>query len=66
MPDPSLFTALFAALDVVDLDQATLYIDLVLMVLPAAARVWLEDFMTTTPFRYQSDFARRFFGQGKS
>ena len=65
-PDPSMFTALFAALDVIDLDQATLYIDLVLMVLPAAARVWLEEFMTTTPFRYQSDFARRFFGQGKA
>jgi hypothetical protein len=64
--DPSVFTALFAALDVIDLDQAALYIDLVLMVLPAAARVWLEEFMTTTPFRYQSDFARRYFGQGEA
>jgi hypothetical protein len=65
-PEPSVFTALFAALDVIDLDQATLYIDLVLMVLPAAARVWLEEFMTTTPFRYQSEFALRYFGQGKA
>jgi hypothetical protein len=64
--DPSVFIALFAALDVIDLDQATLYIDLVLKVLPAAARVWLEEFMTTTPFRYQSDFARRYFGQGEA
>jgi hypothetical protein len=64
--DPSVFTALFAALDVIDLDRATLYIDLVLMVLPSAARVWLEEFMTTTPFRYQSDFARRYFGQGEA
>jgi hypothetical protein len=64
--DPAVFTALFSALDVIDLDQATLYIDLVLMVLPAAARVWLEEFMTTTPFRYQSDFARRYFGLGEA
>jgi hypothetical protein len=64
--DPSVFTALFAALDVIDLDHATLYIDLVLMALPAAARVWLEEFMTTTPFRYQSDFARRYFSEGEA
>jgi hypothetical protein len=64
--DSSMFTALFAALDVIDLDSANLYIDLVLMVLPAAAQVWLEEFMTTTPFRYQSDFARRYFGQGEA
>jgi len=65
-PDPSVFTALFAAFDVIDLDHATLYIDLVLMVLPAAARARLEEFMTTTPFRYQSEFARRYFGQGEA
>ena len=67
--DPSaLFEALLAALDTIDHDHANLYTDLVLTVLPAAARVWLEDFMATTTqrFRYQSEFARRFFSQGEA
>jgi hypothetical protein len=65
--DPSaVFEALFAALDVIDHDHANLYTDLVFTVLPAAARVWLEEFMTTAPHRYQSDFARRYFSQGEA
>jgi len=58
------FEALLAALNVVDHDHANLYADVVLAVLPAAARDYLEAFMTTTTHRYQSDFARRYFDQG--
>jgi hypothetical protein len=57
--------ALLAALDVVDHDHADLYADMVLTVLPAAARVYLEALMTITGHRYQSDFARRYFDAGK-
>jgi hypothetical protein len=65
--DPTaVFEALFAALEVIDHDHANLYTDLVFAVLPAAARVWLEEFMTTAPHRYQSEFALRYFSQGES
>jgi hypothetical protein len=66
--DPSVFKALFAALDAVEPDRANLYIDLVLTALPKAARGWLEEYMQTASHGsgYQSDFARRFFGQGKA
>jgi hypothetical protein len=65
--DPSaVFEALLAALDVIDHDHANLYTDLVFTVLPAAARAWLEEFMTTATHRYQSDFARRYFSQGEA
>lgn len=60
------FGALLAALDVIDHDHADLYTDLVFTVLPAAARVWLEELMSTTAHRYQSDFARRYFSQGEA
>jgi hypothetical protein len=60
------FEALRAALDVVDRDHADLYTDIVLAVLPAAARECLEEFMTITSHRYQSDFARRYFSQGEA
>lgn len=66
-PDPSaLFEALLAALDTIDHDHANLYTDLVFTVLPAAARVWLEEFMTTATHQYQSDFARRYFSEGEA
>ncbi|HET8657380.1 MAG TPA: hypothetical protein VFM55_00085 [Micromonosporaceae bacterium] len=66
-PDPpAVFDALLAALDVIDRDHADLYTDLVLTALPAAARVLLEEFMTTATHRYQSDFARRYFSQGEA
>jgi hypothetical protein len=66
-PDPTpIFDALLSALDVVDLDHANLYTDLILAVLPAAARECLEEFMTTTTHRYQSDFARRYFSAGEA
>jgi hypothetical protein len=66
-PDPTpVFEALLAALDVIDHDHADLYTDLIFAVLPAAARDCLEEFMTTTSHRYQSDFARRYFSQGEA
>jgi hypothetical protein len=65
-PQPTpIFKALFAAFDVIDHDHANLYADIVLTVLPAAARKHLEEFMSTTSHRYQSDFARRYFSQGE-
>jgi hypothetical protein len=58
--------ALLAALDVIDHDHASLYADVVLAELPAAAHDYLEALMTATPYRYQSDFARRYFDQGQT
>jgi hypothetical protein len=58
--------AMFAGLTTVDHDRANLYADVVLTVLPAAAREYLEVLMTTAPIRYESDFAKRYFGQGEA
>jgi hypothetical protein len=63
--DP-VFHALLTALDVLGPDHADLYADLVLAALPTAARRLLEEFMTTTSHRYQSDFARRYFDRGEA
>jgi hypothetical protein len=60
------FDALLAALEVVDHDHAKLYADFVLAALPEAVRHSLEDFMTTTSHRYQSDFARRYYAEGEA
>lgn len=60
------FDALLAALDVVDHDHASLYADVVLTVLPTAARDYLEALMTATNYQYQSDFARRYFERGRA
>jgi hypothetical protein len=59
--------AAWAALEVVDQDRATLYADVLLTALPAAARDYLEACMTsTTGHRYHSDFARRNFDRGEA
>jgi hypothetical protein len=59
-PDPApVFGALLTALSVVDRDHASLYTDLILSVLPAAARVSLEEFMVIADYEFQSDFYRR-------
>jgi hypothetical protein len=58
--------ALLTGLDVVDHDRADLYADVVLAVLPAAARDCLEALLTTTTYEYQSDFARRYFNKGRT
>jgi hypothetical protein len=66
-PDQQMvFDSLLAALEVLDHDHADLYADVVLAVLPAAARDYLEGCMTTTTHRYQSDFARRYFDAGEA
>ncbi|MDG6109501.1 hypothetical protein Daura_09410 [Dactylosporangium aurantiacum] len=66
-PDPQpIFEALLTGLDVIDHEHAKMYTDLVFTVLPAAARDRLEALMTTTSYRYQSDFARRYFDEGKT
>jgi hypothetical protein len=58
--------AFLAALSVVDLEHSSLYADVVLTALPAAAREYLEAFMTAITHRYQSDFARRYFAEGEA
>jgi hypothetical protein len=55
--------ALLTALATVDQDRSNLYADVVLAALPVAARRELEALMTRT-YEYQSDFARRYYGQG--
>src|SRR5262249_37194973 len=58
--DPTpVFGAPLAALGVMDHDHAGLHTDLGFTALPAAARVWLEEFMTTAAYRHESEFARR-------
>jgi hypothetical protein len=37
---------------------------LVLAALPDAARLFLEELMHTTKYKYRSDFARTYYGQG--
>ncbi|MDI6097715.1 hypothetical protein QLQ12_03755 [Actinoplanes sp. NEAU-A12] len=61
-----LFEALVNALDVIDAAHAALYHDVMLTALPTATRKLLEDFMTTTDYPFQSDFARRHFAAGKA
>jgi len=58
--------ALLSALATVDAPCAELYCDLVLAALPEAAQRYLEDLMATGTYEYQSDFARRYFSQGKA
>jgi hypothetical protein len=58
-------SAFMAGLRALSDDQANLYTDLVLMTLPAAARARLEELMSTGTWEYKSDFARRYYGQGR-
>jgi len=46
-----------------DADRSTLYCDLVLNSLPEVARRALQT-MNSSRYEYQSDFARRYFGEG--
>lgn len=62
----AVFRALFTALETVDADHATLYTDVVLASLPKPAREHLEDLMPIGTYEYQSDYARRYYGQGKA
>jgi hypothetical protein len=48
-----------------DADRSTLYCDLILHSLPEAARRALQA-MDASKYQYQSEFAQRYFGQGKA
>jgi hypothetical protein len=48
-----------------DAERSTLYCDLVLYSLPETARRALQA-MDASKYQYQSEFARRYFGQGKA
>lgn len=61
-----IFHALLTALTNIDGQQAALYYDVVLAALPEAARRHLEALMTAGTYEYQSDFARRYFYQGRA
>lgn len=61
-----ILNALLAGLQTIDEDHADLYADVVLAALPTAARAHLEELMRTGTYEYQSDFARRYFGQGEA
>ncbi len=54
------------ALAAVDESPASLYLDIVLAVLPEAARRYLEALMASGTYEYQSDFARRYFFEGEA
>ncbi|MDT5029501.1 MAG: hypothetical protein QOE61_5927 [Micromonosporaceae bacterium] len=58
--------ALLSALATVDQERATLYSDVVLAALPAAAQRYLEALMTAGTYEYQSDFVRRYVFQGRA
>jgi hypothetical protein len=43
-----------------------LYLDFILIAIPQNVREALETTMNSLGYEYQSDFARRYFGQGKA
>lgn len=60
-----IYGAMLVGLDAVDDDQATLYHDVVMAVLPQAARRHLEALMAKSVLdRYQREFARKYVRQG--
>ncbi|MGQ0573274.1 MAG: hypothetical protein ACT4RN_03605 [Pseudonocardia sp.] len=66
-PDRSgVLDVLPAAFASVGPERASLYYDIVLAALPAAAQRYLEVLVRTGTYEYQSDFARRYFSQGKA
>ena len=58
--------ALPAALASLEIDRARLHLDIVLTALPAAAQRRMEELMATGTYEYQSDFARRYYGEGRT
>lgn len=67
--DPDAWAVLDAvagAFAAVDDEHATLYSDLVLTALPAAARTYLEALMRSGTYEYQSEFVRRYVFQGRA
>lgn len=62
----NVFRALLGGLAKTDQHHAKLYADVVLAALPAAARQCLEALMDLATYEYQSDYARRYFTEGKA
>ena len=58
--------AAVAAAAGLDEGRALFYTDLVLSALPEAARCALEELMSSGTYQYQSEFARKYYGQGKA
>lgn len=58
--------AAFEAVRDLDEERATLYTDVVLKSLHVAAKAILEDLMAHGTYEYQSDFAKRYFAQGRA
>ena len=58
-------TAAFAGFDSLDKDRAALYADFIYAHLGKAARHALEAFMIIEGYQYQSDFAKKYFQQGR-
>jgi hypothetical protein len=57
--------AILASADI-DAERSRLYLDAILISLLANAPEAVEATMNSLGFEYQSDFARRYFGQGKA
>jgi len=57
--------AILASADI-DAERSRLYLDLILISLSANAPEALEATMNSLGYEYQSDFARRYYGQGKA
>ena len=49
-----------------DLEHQRIYSDLVLAALPSALSAAVENLMKTAGYEYRSDFARKYYGQGKA
>ncbi|MGA2451074.1 MAG: hypothetical protein ABTD50_20635, partial [Polyangiaceae bacterium] len=47
-------------------ERASLYFDLVFASVQGTARLTLEALMAAKNYEYQSDFAKRYFGQGRA
>jgi hypothetical protein len=62
---PAIALAAVNALNGVDDDFSALYYDLILSALPEAARAALEELMIQG-YEYQSDFAKKYYGEGKA
>jgi hypothetical protein len=58
--------ALTAGLSTEDPNKAVQYIEIAFAVLPAVARRYLEDLMSTQTFEFQSDYARRLRAEGEA
>ena len=63
---PSVAVAAMRALSSSPEAQATVYLDLVLSRLSDAVRTAVEELMASGNYEYQSDFAKKYYGQGKA